>query len=250
MRSLLAVLVYRKSLTMAPQKDLNSGQIANLISGEAFFLADTFQNFVGGLAGPFQAICKCSRSFFLHATRNFVGAVTACELHRQFTDVHKNLIYLVDVVAIVLLAVQVQYFVVILVGLLIIFGPTSFRLGHLAGNNHREIAVETDKRLKLTNELLQGIRIVKYYAWENAFRDNIENKRDVELKYINRLTLNRGFAFLVMQNVGSLGMGLTLVSKELVRSGTVTNNSRYFMACLDLSHWTPQKRSVLFPSSI
>ncbi len=105
-----------------------------------------------------------------------------------------------------------QYFVVILVGLLLIFAPTSFRLGHEAGNNHREIAVETDKRLKLTNELLQGIRIVKYYAWENAFKANIESKRDVELKYINRLTLNRGFAFLVMQNVGSLGMGLTLVS--------------------------------------
>eukprot|EP00029_Vermamoeba_vermiformis_P010609 TRINITY_DN5616_c1_g1_i1.p1 TRINITY_DN5616_c1_g1~~TRINITY_DN5616_c1_g1_i1.p1 ORF type:complete len:1339 (+),score=376.87 TRINITY_DN5616_c1_g1_i1:80-4096(+) len=179
-RSLLAVLVYRKSLTMAPQKDLNSGQIANLISGEAFFLADTFQNFVGGLAGPFQAIF-----------------------------------------AIVLLAVQVQYFVVILVGLLVIFAPTSFHLGHLAGNNHREIAVETDKRLKLTNELLQGIRIVKYYAWENAFKNNIESKRDGELKYINRLTLNRGFAFLVMQNVGSLGMGLTLIFYGLFGSETL-----------------------------
>jgi len=33
-----------------------------------------------------------------------------------------------------------------------------------------------DKRLKFTNELLTGIRIVKFYAWENPFMRNIGKK--------------------------------------------------------------------------
>lgn len=59
-RSLLAVLVYRKSLTMAPKKELNSGQVVNLISGEAFLLADSFPYFIMGLSGPFQVVSKQS----------------------------------------------------------------------------------------------------------------------------------------------------------------------------------------------
>ncbi len=31
-----------------------------------------------------------------------------------------------------------------------------------------------DRRLKLTTELINGIRIVKYYAWEKPFLQNIE----------------------------------------------------------------------------
>ncbi len=36
------------------------------------------------------------------------------------------------------------------------------------------IQAAVDKRLKLTTELINGIRIVKYYAWEKPFLQNIE----------------------------------------------------------------------------
>lgn len=32
----------------------------------------------------------------------------------------------------------------------------------------------TDERLKLTNEVLQGIRVVKLYCWEKPIREMIE----------------------------------------------------------------------------
>jgi len=42
----------------------------------------------------------------------------------------------------------------------------------------------TDSRIKITNELLQGIRIVKFYAWEKSFMDRVEQLRSEELKHI------------------------------------------------------------------
>lgn len=39
-----------------------------------------------------------------------------------------------------------------------------------------------DKRVRLINEILSGIRVVKYYAWERHFRERIEEVRNEELK--------------------------------------------------------------------
>ncbi|KAG1223958.1 hypothetical protein G6F68_020216 [Rhizopus microsporus] len=42
----------------------------------------------------------------------------------------------------------------------------------------------TDKRLKLMNELLSAIRIVKFFAWESEFKKRIIKARDDELSAI------------------------------------------------------------------
>jgi ABC-type multidrug transport system fused ATPase/permease subunit len=42
----------------------------------------------------------------------------------------------------------------------------------------------TDKRLKLMNELLAAIRIVKFFAWEKEFRNRVVQAREIELKAI------------------------------------------------------------------
>lgn len=39
-----------------------------------------------------------------------------------------------------------------------------------------------DKRVRLINELLSGMRVVKYYAWERHFRERIDEVRAAELK--------------------------------------------------------------------
>lgn len=40
----------------------------------------------------------------------------------------------------------------------------------------------TDGRIQVTNEVLQNIRIIKYFAWEQRFAQNVDDKRRVELK--------------------------------------------------------------------
>ena len=53
-----------------------------------------------------------------------------------------------------------------------------------------------DRRIKLTNEVLSGIRILKYYAWEHPFCDQIEEIRAVELEKL--MYMNIIMVFVVM----------------------------------------------------
>ncbi|EFE45142.1 hypothetical protein TRV_00080 [Trichophyton verrucosum HKI 0517] len=47
-----------------------------------------------------------------------------------------------------------------------------------------QILAATDARIHATNEVLQNIRIIKYFAWEHRFEGIIDEKRRTELKYI------------------------------------------------------------------
>jgi len=43
-----------------------------------------------------------------------------------------------------------------------------------------------DERIKTMNEILNGIRVLKLYAWEMAFIRSITNIREKELRYIRQ----------------------------------------------------------------
>lgn len=45
---------------------------------------------------------------------------------------------------------------------------------------------EKDSRAKLMNEILNGIKILKLYAWEPAFFDRVSGLRNIELSVLTR----------------------------------------------------------------
>ena len=57
----------------------------------------------------------------------------------------------------------------------------------------------TDARVKLMNEILAGIRIIKFYAWESAFEGKVFGIRLEELKVLRLMayTLGIGFSFIL-----------------------------------------------------
>jgi ABC-type multidrug transport system fused ATPase/permease subunit len=55
---------------------------------------------------------------------------------------------------------------------------------------HKRIMSATDGRIHTTNEVLQNVRIIKFFAWEERFASNIHDKRVVELAAVRyRFTL-------------------------------------------------------------
>jgi hypothetical protein len=42
----------------------------------------------------------------------------------------------------------------------------------------------TDKRAKLLQELLSGIKIIKFFAWEGPYLDKIRQVRDPEIRQV------------------------------------------------------------------
>lgn len=45
---------------------------------------------------------------------------------------------------------------------------------------------QKDKRSKLVDEILNGIKIIKLYSWEDSFKEKITNTRNEEVKFLNR----------------------------------------------------------------
>lgn len=75
--------------------------------------------------------------------------------------------------------------------LLIIMGPLQTKVMKTLAKTRGKAAKITDDRVKLTQEVLQGIRVIKYYAWEESFLNALNKLRDKEMKYIRLLLMIR-----------------------------------------------------------
>ena len=58
---------------------------------------------------------------------------------------------------------------------------------HRYGVERLKCLAETDKRVKLINDVCNGIRMIKYYCWEKPFKALIDRSRESELVFIRRI---------------------------------------------------------------
>eukprot|EP00752_Nemacystus_decipiens_P009274 g8285.t1 len=70
---------------------------------------------------------------------------------------------------------------------------------------------QTESRVKVVNEVLQGIRIVKYYAWEAPFVERISALRDVEVDKIKGFAFVNAYSMSIMLTTPFVMVMLTLV---------------------------------------
>ena len=64
--------------------------------------------------------------------------------------------------------------------------PVNITFARGFNSTQKKIMAATDKRIHTTNEVLQSIRIIKYFAWEHRFTKIVDEKRRAELKALRR----------------------------------------------------------------
>ncbi|GFS15404.1 ABC transporter C family member 5 [Elysia marginata] len=64
--------------------------------------------------------------------------------------------------------------------------PTQVIMGRLFSRLRRKTAVHTDKRVKVMNEIITGIRIIKLYCWEKPFGRLVNSLRRDEVRQLRR----------------------------------------------------------------
>jgi ABC-type multidrug transport system fused ATPase/permease subunit len=64
--------------------------------------------------------------------------------------------------------------------------PLNIAFGRAFNSTQKTIMAATDKRIHTTNEILQNIRIIKYFAWEHRFNTIVNEKRRVELAALRK----------------------------------------------------------------
>lgn len=68
------------------------------------------------------------------------------------------------------------------IAIMILLLPINVVIARMFAKYQRRIMAATDGRIHITNEVLQNVRIIKFFAWEERFGFKISDKRDVELQ--------------------------------------------------------------------
>jgi ATP-binding cassette subfamily C (CFTR/MRP) protein 1 len=93
----------------------------------------------------------------------------------------------------------------------------------------RKKVLTTDIRVKLMNEILSGIRIIKYYAWETAFAEKVTTVRKVELYYLKIFAYIIAIAFTILLQAVPVFMPI-LIFFTYVQLGNTLDAARAFTA--------------------
>ncbi|MBZ3874542.1 Canalicular multispecific organic anion transporter 1 [Sciurus carolinensis] len=85
-----------------------------------------------------------------------------------------------------------------------------------------------DRRLKTMNEILSGIKILKYFAWEPSFKDQVHNIRKKELKNLRLFGQLQTLIILILQLAPVLVSVITFAVYVLVDSNNILDAEKAF----------------------
>lgn len=88
------------------------------------------------------------------------------------------------VVCILLLYRILGYTSFVSILIMVLAMPINFYIAQQFSRMQKKVMAATDARIETTNEVLQNIRIIKYFAWEQRFSAIVDEKRAVELRAI------------------------------------------------------------------
>lgn len=66
--------------------------------------------------------------------------------------------------------------------IMILAMPLNYYIARQFSRTQKKVMAATDARINTTNEVLQNIRIIKYFAWEQRFGAIVDEKRRIELR--------------------------------------------------------------------
>ncbi|CAF0717000.1 unnamed protein product [Brachionus calyciflorus] len=75
------------------------------------------------------------------------------------------------------------------VSTILIFIPLNIYIGNLTKKIQLTKLKQQDSRIKMMNEVLSGMKIIKFYGWELSFKDIIGKTRSKELHYLKKMGL-------------------------------------------------------------
>ncbi|KAJ3151156.1 hypothetical protein HDU86_006146 [Geranomyces michiganensis] len=105
------------------------------------------------------------------------------------------------------------------IGLLVVMGPFQKTIMKRLGTIRKSVAPLTDHRVKLTQEILSGIRVIKFFAWNRPYLSKVEEVRKQEVAQVLRRAMLQAFvmalAFGIPIIAGCLAIFLYAVTNPL-----------------------------------
>ncbi|KAL0850163.1 hypothetical protein ABMA28_012038 [Loxostege sticticalis] len=119
--------------------------------------------------------------------------------------------------------------------LLVIFLQTVLVQAYLSNRQgvlRGKIAKRTDERVRVMSELVSGVQVIKMYAWEKPFEKLVDTLRKLEIKFIRRTSMIKGFSTALTVFTERFILFATIVTFVVmggeIRSGITFSLVQYF----------------------
>ncbi|CAO3570447.1 unnamed protein product [Mortierella alpina] len=109
-------------------------------------------------------------------------------------------------------------------GTVIAFSPVQAWIGAFFSKAKDQKLEAMDNRIRLMNEVLSGIKIVKLYGWESSFRNKVAVYRNREMDILRKIGIAFSFMTITFSSM-SLLMGLVSFSIYAVVGGEINSQS-------------------------
>lgn len=115
-------------------------------------------------------------------------------------------------VVVVILLVQLQQSALVGIAFLVLLSPVQGQIMKFLFGMRKKSMVFTDKRARLLQELLSGMKVVKLMAWEGPFLKRIDQIRTKEVRYIRSLLMMKGGNMAIASSVPVIAAILAFIT--------------------------------------
>lgn len=151
--------------------------------------------------------------------------------------------------------IAVTYLMYLKIGVSAIFGvifmllfiPFQAYMGKKTSVFRLKTALRTDERVRLMNEIIQGIQVIKMYAWEKPFGKMVEYARRKEINVIKYVSYIRGILLSFIMFTTRVSIFISLVAFALLGNLVTAEKAFVITAYYNILRVT---MTVFFPQGV
>ncbi|XP_050518318.1 probable multidrug resistance-associated protein lethal(2)03659 isoform X1 [Diabrotica virgifera virgifera] len=222
------LIVYEKD----PKENINEVYLySGLIVATSFISVVLVHRFCLGLfqIGMKMRIASCSLIYrkALRLSKSALAETTIGQMVNLLSNdvgrfdtapIHLHHLYIAPIQALI-----VMVFLYIVVGwtgllgtfFLLLSIPLQSWLGKKTSQFRLKTATRTDERVRLMNEIISGIQVIKMYTWEYPFAKLVEYVRGNEIKFIRKTSVIRGILISIAMTLNDIAVAICLVTYVL-----------------------------------
>ncbi|XP_066143639.1 probable multidrug resistance-associated protein lethal(2)03659 isoform X2 [Euwallacea fornicatus] len=144
----------------------------------------------------YRKVLKLTKSSLAETTVGQMVNLISNDVGRfELATIHAHYLWLAPletIVVLILMYFQVGFTGMIGVVLLLAFIPYQMYMGKKTSIYRLATAIKTDERIRLMNEIISGIQVIKMYTWEKPFAKLVEMARRREMDQIRKISVIRG----------------------------------------------------------
>ncbi|KRT80296.1 ABC transporter ATP-binding protein, partial [Oryctes borbonicus] len=100
--------------------------------------------------------------------------------------------------------------------------PLQSYTGKLSAKYRKQTAYKTDERVRLMDEIISGVQVIKMYAWEKPFAKLLKHARKLELRIITKLSYVRALFMTFNLFTTRVALFCTLLTMTLLYNQQIT----------------------------